>query len=155
MRVLRSGFGAVMLPAALAFCACLFSPATAGATGTMMIQQPDGGQNVYHDVAIKVIHSALYLSSQDGKGTLVINRAACSYQGKLMVCLPTSATLVQSGKTSPLDFQQGTVYLNSTDDPVQMTASTQKVPAHSIVLAFTTQRGTFVSLSGRIDKVVK
>jgi hypothetical protein len=121
----------------------------------MMIQQPDGGQNVYHNVAIKVIHSALYVTSEDGRGTLVINRAACAYQGKLMVCLPTSAALVQSGKTSPLDFQQGTVYVNSTDDPVQMTASTQKVAPHSIVLAFTTQRGTFVSLSGRIDKVVK
>jgi hypothetical protein len=155
MRVSRSGSGTFAFAAALALCACIFSTATAGAQGTMTIQQPDGGTNTYQNVVIKVIHSALYLTSADGRGTLVINRAACSYQGKIMVCLPTSAALVQSGKTSPLDFQKGTVYLNSTDDPQQMTASTQKVPPHSIVLSFTTDRGTYINLSGRIDKVVK
>jgi hypothetical protein len=155
MRVSRSGFGAVAFAATLALMAWVLSTGTACAMGTMMIQQPNGGTNTYENVAIKIIHSALYITSADGKGTLVINRAACSYQGKIMVCLPTSAALVQAGKTSPLDFQKGTVYLNDTDDPQQMTASTTKVPPHSIVLSLTTKRGTYVNLSGRIDKVVK
>jgi hypothetical protein len=133
----------------------LLFTAAARAEGTMTIAHSDGQTDVYHHVAIKVIHSALYLTSEDGKGTLVINRAACAYQGQLMVCLPTSAALVQSGKTSPLDFRKGTVYVNSTGDPQQLSASTVKVAPHSIVLSFTTKRGTYVSIIGQIDKVVK
>jgi hypothetical protein len=155
MRVSRFSFGAAAFAAAAAFTACLFATVAARAEGTITIQQSDGDTNVYHNVAIKVIHSALYLTSEDGKGTLVINRAACAYQGKVMVCLPTSAALVQSGKTSALDFQKGTVYLNSTDDEQQLSASTTKIAPHSVVLSFTTDRGTYVSLIGQIDKVVK
>jgi hypothetical protein len=131
------------------------STAMAGATGTMTIIQADGDTNVYNDVEIKIIHSALYVTSQDGKGTMVINRAACSHQGELMVCFATSATLVQAGETSPLDFKRGTVYLNNTDDYQTLVMSTTKVPPHSILFSFTTKRGTLVNLNGRIDKVVK
>ena len=155
MRVSSSGVAAVGLTAALFGVACLAATPAALAKGTITIVQADGQSNVYHDVVIKVIHSTLYMTSSDGRGTIVINRAACSYQGQLLVCLPTSATLVQSGETSPLDFKHGTLYVNSTDDSQQLTASTQKVDPHSILLSFTTKRGTYVNLSGRIDKVVK
>ncbi|MGA8576896.1 MAG: hypothetical protein WB609_14580 [Candidatus Cybelea sp.] len=156
MRDFSTGAGTVAFTTALIFgVVCLFGAPAARATGTILIQQADGQTNVYHDVVIKVIHSALYMTSSDGRGTLVINRAACAYQRQLLVCLPTSATLVQSGQTSPLDFKQGTLYVNSTDDPQQLSASTQKVDAHGIVLSFTTKRGTYVNLNGRIDKVVK
>jgi hypothetical protein len=134
---------------------CTFSTVAAGATGTMTIVQPNGTRNVYDGVEIKVIHSALYVTSPDGKGTLVISRAACSYQGKLMICFATNATLVQSGETSPLDFKRGTIYVNDTDDYQPLVMSTQKVPPHSILLSLTTKRGTSVSMNGRIDKVVK
>ncbi len=129
--------------------------APASAMGTVVIRQADGSTNTYDDVAIKVIHNALYMTTRDGKGTLVINRAACSYQGDLMICFATSATLVQAGKTSAIDLKHGTIYVNSTDEPQQMLLSTTKVPSHSILLSFSTNRGTYVSLSGRIDKVVK
>jgi hypothetical protein len=129
--------------------------APARAMGTVTIQQADGGRNTYRDVKIKIIHNALFVTSQDGKGTLVINRAACAYQGAVLVCFVTSATLVQSGKTSPLDFRNGTVYVNMTDEPQSLARSTMKVPAKGIVSSFTTQRGTYVNLVGSIDKVVK
>jgi hypothetical protein len=127
----------------------------ADAAGTVLIRQANGQTNVYHDVVIKVIHNALYMTTSDGKGTLVINRAACSYQGQIMVCFATNAALVQAGKTSALDLKHGTIYVNSTDDSQSLPLSTTKVPAHSILLSFSTDRGTYVSLSGRIDKVVK
>jgi hypothetical protein len=134
---------------------CAVGPVPALAGGTMTIVQPDGTQNVYHDVMIKVIHSALYITSADGKGTLVINRAACSYQGELMVCFATHATLVQSGAVSPLDFKQGTLYVNTSGDWQQLSLSTAKVAPHGIMLSFTTKRGTYISLTGTFDKVVK
>jgi hypothetical protein len=129
--------------------------AAANATGTITIRQHDGDVNTYDDVAIKVIHGALFLTTADGKGTLVIHRAACSYQGKLLVCFATSATLIQAGQTSPLDLKTGTVYLNDTDDAQPLVLSSTKVPAHSILLSLTTDRGTYVTLNGRIDRVVK
>jgi hypothetical protein len=142
--------------ALLALFACFaFMPITAAAKGTMTIVQADGSTNTYNDVEIKVIHGALYMTSEDGKGTMVINRAACSHQGQLMVCFATHATLVQAGETSALDFQRGTVYANDTDDYQPMVMSTTKVPPHSIMLSFTTKRGTLVTLNGSIDKVVK
>lgn len=147
--------GAATLVAVLTLLAFGVCTAGAYATGTVLIRQNDGDTNTYSDAEIKIIHSALYVTSEDGRGTLIINRAACTYQGQLMVCLPTNATLVQAGETSPLDFKSGTVYLNDTDDFQPMPRTTTKVPPHSIVLSFSTKRGTYVSVRGRIDKVVK
>jgi hypothetical protein len=142
--------------ALLALAACFaVIPIAAAAKGTMTIVQANGSTNTYQDVEIKVIHGALYMTSEDGKGTLIINRAACSQQGQLMRCYATNATLVQSGETSPLDFQRGTVYLNDTDDYQPLVMSTTKVPPHSVMLSFTTKRGTTIALNGSIDKVVK
>jgi hypothetical protein len=129
--------------------------APAGAMGTVTIQQANGARDTYRNVVIKIIHNALFVTSQDGKGTLVINRAACAYQGAVLVCFVTSATLVQTGKTSPLDFRNGTVYVNMTDQPQALARSTMKVPAKGIVSSFTTDRGTYVNMIGSIDKVVK
>jgi hypothetical protein len=147
--------GAAALVAILTLLAFGVCATRARATGTVTIRQNSGGTNTYSGAEIKIIHSALYVTSADGRGTLVINRAACAYQGQLMVCLPTSAALVQAGKTSPLDFESGTVYYNGTDDFQPMALTTAKVPPHSILLSFSTKRGTYVSVRGRIDNVVK
>ena len=156
MKFFRSGGAARALPTLLALiAAAAFGTTSARAMGTVTIVQSNGQTNVYHDAVIKVIRNALYVTSGDGKGTIVIDKAACSYQGEVMVCFVTHATLVQAGSASPLDFKTGTVYVNSTDDPQPLTLSSQKVPAHGILLSFTTQRGTYVSVTGGIDKVVK
>ncbi len=156
MKSLFSGARAAAFIALPAFVVALaFGTAAVGAKGTVTVLQTDGRVDVYKDVAVKVIHDALFMTSADGKGTLVIHRAACSYQAELMVCFVTSATLVQAGKTSPLAFRIGTLYVNSTDAPQQLALSTKKVAPHSILLSFTTKRGTYVNLSGRIDEVVK
>jgi hypothetical protein len=143
-------FAALTLVAWLAFGAT-----PAAATGTILVRLSSGRTDTYQHVAIKLIHSSLYITSADGKGTLVIHRAACWYQGQLLVCFPTSAVLVQAGKSSPLDLKTGTVYANSTGDAQSLPFSTTKVPAHSIMLSFTTQHGTYVALRGQIDQVVK
>jgi hypothetical protein len=129
--------------------------AAAQATGTILIQQSSGESNTYDNVAIKILHGSLYLTTADGRGTLVITRAACSHQDQLMVCFATNATLVQSGQTSPLDFDRGTIYINNTDSQQPLVLSTAKVPAHGILVSLTTKRGTYIGLSGRIDKVTQ
>jgi len=131
------------------------SAVPARAEGIVTIQHSDGTINTYRDAEIKVIHSALYVTSADGKGTMVINRAACSYQGDTYVCLPTSVTLVQGGSSSAVDLSSGTIYANMTDDAQQLPLSSQHLGPHSILLSITTKKGTTINLSGTIDKVTK
>lgn len=120
-----------------------------------MIRQINGSLETYNNVSVAIIHKNLFVTTRDGKGTLVVHKAACSYQGQIMVCFPTSITLVQGGESVPLDLRNGTIYLNLTDAARQLVLSTTKMPAQSMLLSFTTKRGTYVSVSGRIDKVVK
>lgn len=127
----------------------------AGATGTVTIVHANGDRNVYYNVSIEIIHGALYMTSEDGQGTMIIKDAACSHQSQLMVCYATKATLVQSGEVTPLDFKRGTVYLNDTDEYQPLVMSTTKVAPHSIMLSYTTNKGTLVTCMGGIDKVVK
>jgi hypothetical protein len=127
----------------------------ARATGTVRIQQSDGSVNTYDDVGIKIIHEALYVTSADGKGTLVINRAACGYQQQILVCLPTTVTLVQAGSVKKLDLKTGTLYLNLTGSDQPLVLSTTKIPPHGLLFTFSTDVGTYVTLSGTVDKVTK
>jgi len=127
----------------------------ARADGTARIQQTNGTVNVYPGVKIQIIHNTLAMTTADGSGTLMIYRAACAYQGDVLVCLPTGATLVQGGSVNPIRIRQGTVYANLTNEAQQLSLSTMHIPARSIVMALTTQKGTYVTLSGTIDKVKK
>jgi hypothetical protein len=139
-----------------AFAAFTFSSTFAArAEGTARIQQADGTVNVYEDVKIQIIHNTLAMTTADGKGTLMIYRAACAYQGDIYVCLPTGATLVQGGSVNPINITRGTVYANLTGEMQQLSLSTMRLPAHSIMMALRTKRGTYVTLSGTIDKVKK
>lgn len=130
-------------------------PFAARAEGTARIQQTNGTVNVYDDVKIQIIHNTLAITTADGSGTLMIYRAACAYQGDVLVCLPTGATLVQGGSVNPIHITQGTVYANLTDATQQLSLSTMHLPANSIMMALTTRKGTFVTVSGTIDKVKK
>jgi hypothetical protein len=133
--------------------ACSSSPILAAGTAT--IQQVDGSLDTYGNVAVAIIHKNLFVTTRDGKGTLVIQRAACAYQGQVMVCFPTAVTLVQSGESRPIDLRNGTIYLNLTGEAQPLVMSTTKVPARSMLLSITTKRGTYISVSGRIDRMVK
>jgi hypothetical protein len=136
-----------------AWLACATTPAAP--KGTMIVHRFNGNVNTYKNVAIKVLHGALYVTTDDGKGTLVIHRAACSYQGKILVCFPTSMSLVQTGKTQPLDLKTGTLYFNTTDEVQPLVLSSTKIPPHSMLGSLSTKRGTYASVNGRIDQVVK
>jgi hypothetical protein len=145
-----------ILASLCAFMAWLaLTPAPAAAKGTMVVHRFNGNVNTYKEVEIKVLHGALFVTTKDGKGTLVIHRAACSYQEKVLVCFPTSVSLVQGGKTQPLDLKTGTLYFNTTDDAQPLVLSSRKIPPHSMLLSLSTKRGTYASMNGRIDQVVK
>jgi hypothetical protein len=134
---------------------CVLPPAPAGATGAISIHHASGASNSYSDVEIRVFSGSLFLTSDDGDGTIVVTRAACSYQGKIIVCLPISAALVQDGESSALALRRGTIYLNYTSTAQSMSFSSSKLPAKSILLALTLNDGTLINVHGRIDQVIE
>ena len=141
--------------ACIAAACCVLIPSTAHALGTINIQRANGSKNTYKDVEIKIFSGSLFLTSDDGNGTIVITQSACSYQSELMVCLPTAAALVQEGESDALNLKSGTVYFNYTAAAQQLPASSAKVPANSVLLALTLKDGTFIDVRGRIDEVIE
>lgn len=134
---------------------CFLLPAVASATGTMRIQHSDGSVDTYRDVQIKVFAGSLFLTSDDGDGTIVVTRAACSRRDQIIVCLPTTAALVQEGESNALNLRTGTMYLNYTGSAQPLSRSSAKVPANSIVLAISTRNGTYITVNGQIDELVR
>jgi len=139
-------------------CACavfLTAASVAHAKGTVTVQQSDGSTQTYNNVSIVIANKTLRVTTADGVGTLVIDKAACSYVGNLQMCLPYSMTLDQGGGSHPLDFQRGTVYANLTDSKQPLSQSSMQLPPNGIMLSLTTKIGTIVNLTGTIDKVQK
>jgi hypothetical protein len=138
--------------------ACLLTltvSSDAWATGTVRVQQNDGSTQLYPGATIRITNKTLRITTADRKGTLVIDKAACSFLGELMRCLPTSMTLDQGGGMQPLDFQRGTVYLNLTDGNQPLPFSSKQIPPRGILLSLTTKIGTIVDVTGLIDEVSK
>lgn len=139
----------------VAFIFITLSAAPARAAGTLQIHDSSGSFNTYTGVTVNVFSGSLFITSADGKGTLVVNRSACSYQSKIIVCLPTSVILVQGGKSNALSLTTGTLYLNYTSEAQPLSLSSAKVPAHAVILSFTTANGTYVTLHGTLGQVIK
>jgi hypothetical protein len=143
------------IAAAAGLTGCLLVPAVASATGTINIQHANGSVKTYRDVEIKVFAGSLFLTSDDGNGTIVVTRAACSYREKIIVCLPTTAALVQGGSSHALDLKTGTIYLNYTNAEQPLSHTSTRIPGNSILLALSMNNGTYINVRGRIDELVK
>lgn len=125
------------------------------ASGTLSVWLADGTAQQYSGVTIRYVSHTLRVTSADGKGTFIINRAACSYNGQVQVCLPDKISIEQGGSTKPIDMSHGTVYANLTDENRQLPNSNQQIPPRGIVMSITTKIGTIVNLTGTIDEVQK
>ena len=110
-----------------AFILVTLSMASARAGGTLQIHDSSGSFNTYTGVTVNVFSGSLFITTADGDGTLVVNRSACSYQGKIIVCLPTSVILVQDGKSNALSLTTGTIDLNYTTEPQPLSLSSAKL----------------------------
>lgn len=127
----------------------------AAAHGTARIQQPDGDVKIYRNVFIRIKDEAMAITSSDGRGTIVLGKAACTRVEGLVHCIPYDATLEQHGKSFHIPLQSGTVYLNPTKTQQRLSLSTTTIPPRGVLLSIRTKRGTYVSLSGVIDQVQK
>ncbi|HVN68417.1 MAG TPA: hypothetical protein VMU38_02005 [Candidatus Binatia bacterium] len=141
--------------AGAALAASFIAPCAARATGTALIQQPDGTQKTYSGVRIVVLDASLAVTSADGKGTVLFGKAACTKVGELVECLPYDATLFQNGEKLHIALKSGTVWLNPTDTAQPLRHSSTQLPPRGVSLAVQTKRGTFVTLTGTVDEVRK
>jgi hypothetical protein len=125
-------------------------PSAVDAKGTVRVQQSDGSVDLYDNVTIMVVGNTLQVTTADGKGTIVINDSACSYVGQLMRCLPYRYVLKQNGEHA-LDFQYGTIYYNPTQTKQQLSHSSTQLEPQGILLSVKSKKGTYVTLSGKLD----
>jgi hypothetical protein len=130
-------------------------PLIAQAKGTMRVQQSDGSVQVYQSVTFAVAGRLLAITTADKKGTLLIDRAACSFVNKLLTCIPDRVQLKQNGATNPLDFERGTVYFNTTDETQQLIRSSTRLAPNGILGALKSPKGTYVTWSGTLDSYAK
>jgi hypothetical protein len=126
----------------------------ASAAGNVSVWQ-DGTTQQYGGVKIRIVDKTLRITSADGKGTLVIQKAACSYVGEIQTCLPYQLALEQGGTSKPVNIKRGTVYVNLTSGTLQLPNSTTQIGPRGIVMSMTTKIGTVINLTGTIDEVVK
>jgi hypothetical protein len=140
----------------IATAAILFGcPISAVASGTVRVQQPDGSTKTYTNVRIRANYQNLALTSSDGKGTLVFGRASCTKIGELLQCLTYDATLFQNGTRTHIPLKSGTVWFNPSKTTQTLSHSSTQLPYHGILMSAESRRGTFVSLTGVVDGVLK
>jgi len=142
---------------ARATAAVLFALASApaGATGTVGIQFPDGATKTYTNVRIDIVRESMAITSADGKGKLIIGKAACTKVGEQLHCLLYDATLQQFGHSLHIPLKNGIVWLNPTTATQQLAMSSTQLPAHGVMLTLESKKGTIVSLTGTVDSLEK
>jgi hypothetical protein len=126
----------------------------ASASGVTKIQHADGTRNEYPGATIRLDKSKqeVTITSPDGRDTLIVDGAACSYVGDLQRCLLGNVTIKhKDGTTHPIAFDQGTIYLNLTAEKHTLPLSSREVPANGLVFAMHTRRGTFINVTGTFD----
>jgi hypothetical protein len=143
----------LLVALALLLAACL--PSAAGATGTVVIQRGDGVSKTYSNVRIAIRDESMAISSGDGQGMLVLGKAACTKLGELLRCIPYDATLYQYGEKRHIPLASGTVWLNPSQSPQTLTHSSAQLPPRGVIMLIKTKAGTYVSLTGRVDEVIK
>ena len=129
--------------------------APACALGTVRVQQADGTVKIYTNVSISIADEQMTITSSDGKGTIVLGKAACEKVGGLIRCLPYDATLQQDGAAVHIALKSGTAWFNPSSTNQGLSHSSTQIPPHGVLLAAQTKAGTYVTLTGTVDRISK
>lgn len=138
----------------LAACAIALT-SVASAKGVTRIQQANGVVQYYPDsrITYKKDDRTLKITSADGKGVMIVDQAACSYVNTLYRCYLTSVSYIGAdGQKHAIDFERGTAYANLTADTLTLPYSSKTVPPDGVIISMKTMRGTYISVTGTIDK---
>jgi hypothetical protein len=100
------------------------------------------------------VNKTLTLTSADGVSTVVISGVDCGEinTAELVRCTGGKMSLQQNGTTNNIPFKRATFYFNLTDQDRTLPLSTMKLGPHSVMFAAQTDKGTFITGDGRLDK---
>lgn len=135
---------------AIGVAAMLLSTSVALASGTVRVQQVNGSVQTYPNSTFVVEGKTLRLTTADKKGTLVITDAACSFDGKLMRCLPYNVILKQGGSYQ-IPLRSGTIYYNPTGQVQTLSYSSSQIGPKGVLGTMHTVHGTYVTITGTLD----
>lgn len=142
-----------MKPGPMLLALVVASTAPALATGALRIQQNDNTVEYYTNVSMRIVNKTLTLTSADKVSTVVIKGGSCAHTGDLVRCTGGAMSLRQAGATREIPFKSATFYFNLTGNELTLPLSTTKLGAHSVVFAARTDKGTYITGSGRLDEV--
>jgi hypothetical protein len=151
---MRLLFRAAAFGAALSLLAVTFAP-PASAAGTTRVEQTDGSVQIYQDVSMRLDGPTIWIQNANHKAMLEIKTASCSFDGKIKRCFPSTFSLHRQDGTHAIAVAWGTVYLNLTDATQPLPLSSKDLPAQSLLVLVRTERGTYISVRGTIDKVTQ
>ena len=138
----------------IAFLSILLAvPEAVSAAGSARIQQANGDVRSYPNVRIVIENKQMSVTSADGVGKLVFQKAACSAVGKLIRCYPYAAVLYQRGQARQINIERGTAWLNPTAVGEQLPRSSTMLPPRGVLLSVLTKAGTYLSLTGTVDQL--
>ena len=135
--------------------ALLCTAAPSGATGTLRVQHLDGKIKTYQHVRVLVKDESMALVSADGKGYLVLGKAACTLIGKNLRCALYDGTLLQFGQKTHVALKDGTLWLNPGKTAEQIADSSVKLAPHGVWLSVVSKKGLHATLSGTADEIQK
>jgi len=121
------------------------------ATGTARIQKADGGVRYYRNVKIVIANRKMSVTTSNGVGKLVIDKAGCMASGELVRCYPFDAVVYQRGDARRIPIASGTAYVNPTSMAMQLPLSSMRLPPRGVLLVMRTQTGAYFSLNGVAD----
>jgi hypothetical protein len=128
--------------------------AEAGAAkGLTIVHQIDGSVQTYHDVFLRDGGATIWIRSADQKGTLIISDGACSFVNEIQRCLPYAVTLKQHGESHQIVLSHGTVFMNLTAANRALPLSSKVLVPREVLIFLKTERGTYVTVDGVLDRV--
>ena len=122
----------------------------ADAKGLVRVQQSNGSVQLYPESTVVAGGKTLKITTANKKGTIIITDAACSFVDQLMRCLPYALVLKQNG-TFPIAIRSGTIYFNTTNQPLTLKYSSTQVPPNGVLGILQTVHGTYVTITGSLD----
>lgn len=145
----------ILILVGMALVAAAGATSAAQARGTVRVQQRSGAVKTYYHVYFRLAAQTLWLRSADRKGTLEILAGACSFERNIERCLPYAVNLYQNGKARHIAIASGTVYVNNSKQARRLADSSQTLAPNTVLAFFHTQRGTYVTVRGSLDRITQ
>ena len=137
---------------ALAVGALALPPATAGATGTVVIKPHEGNAHTIQNAQLLLKAPGLVVVLPD-KSQIVFEQHGCRNTTEVMECQPYTVVFRSKKGSHEINVTEGLAYLNLTKIPQKVEDATPHVtlPRHGIYITLKTDEGETITIRGTVD----